>query len=249
MFALIRRRARGRDQGMTLVELLIASTILMVVIGLSTSFLIIALGKQSNLSQSSSAATQNQTGMETLTRIIRAGVYPSGSSADTTIIQTASATRLVVTAQPSSTGAALATQASQSSISTQIYQYTFTLIGTTLYWQQAPLVGCTNGVCTYGAANPQKVLIRGVQNLNGSAACPANTVNTDGPFHYVTLDPVSGVPSTASAPIPDPNKPATAPNTLGSIAYVTINLYTQTKTGPQAPGCAPLTDYVDLRNR
>jgi hypothetical protein len=241
MLAAVRRRMSS-DEGMTLVETLMATTILLTVIALSTGFLTYALGKQSNLGQASNASTSNQTGMETLTRVIRQGVYPSGSSTNSTIIQQASPNQLVVISRLSSTADAIAGAAA----STYVYRYTFTLSGTTLYWQQEKLQSCTNAtpaVCTYDPPAPQKVLIRGVQNLQGATACPANTTFTDGPFRYVTLDPLTG------APVNPVSSVATTQAALNAVSYVTINLFTQTQTGSQRPACLPLTDYVQLRNR
>src|SRR3954462_3047316 len=107
---LMRRRQPPTDTGMTLVELLVAMVLLTVVIGLSTGSLIFVLGKQSNISQSSDAANQTQTGMELLTRVIRQGVYPTGSSSTSTIIQTATATQLVITSRLSDSSSLTASQ-------------------------------------------------------------------------------------------------------------------------------------------
>jgi hypothetical protein len=97
-------------------------------------------------------------------------------------------------------------------------------------------------VCTYGTASAQKVLIRGVQT--SATVCPANTTATDGPFHYVTLDPTTGVPNAAVGTVTTTSTPA-----IGQIAYVTLNLYTRNVTGPKAPACSPLTSYIELRNK
>jgi len=231
------RRERG-DRGMTLVETLIAAILLIIVIGLSTGSMMFALGKQSNISQSTDAATQTQNGVELLGRVIRQGVYPTGSSKNSSIIQTATATQLVVTSRLSNSYSITASQ-----MNTQVRQYTFTLTGTTLYWQQADLVSCTGaGVCTYGTPTAQKVLIKGVRNTSGASACSGNTSWSDGPFHYVTQDATTGVPNAAAAPI-------TGATNLNLIGYVQLNFFTQTQTGTQAPACVPLSDYVQLRNK
>lgn len=244
MSALFRRGATSADEGMTLVELLVAMVLLTVVIGLSTGSLIFVLGKQSNVAQSSDAAQQTQTGMELLSRVIRQGVYPSGSSATSTIIQTATATQLKITSRLSDSSALSASQLTSTRV-----QYTFTLTGTTLYWQQAS-VSCVGGTCTYGTPSAQKALIRGVRNTSGATACGGamSTAEQEGPFHYVILNKTTGVPNAALATVAgtDPNTPDTY---IGGIAYVTVSLFTQTQTGPQAPSCTRLSDYVQLRNK
>jgi len=225
---------RREDTGMTLVETLIAVVLLAVVVALSTGFLTFVLDQQSNITQSSDATRVNQAGMERITRIVRQGVYPTGSSANSTIIQSATPTQLVIASRLSATTA-------NGVVDGTIRKYTFTLTGTTLYVQQADLVSCTSaGVCTWGTASAQKPLFRGVQNTGGTSVCPANTANTDGPFHYVYLDPSTNLPTTVASP--------TAAQ-IPTITYVTINFFTQTQTGPHKPACVALTDYVQMRNK
>src|SRR4051794_29204389 len=110
MAALLRRRQHAADEGMTLVELLVAMMLLTIVVGLSTGSLIFVLGKQSNIAQSSDAASQTQTGMELLSRVIRQAALPTGASATSTIIQTASATQLVLTSRLSDSSSLGASQ-------------------------------------------------------------------------------------------------------------------------------------------
>ena len=242
MLSKLRRAARRSDQGMTLVELLVSMMLLTIVIGLATGSLIMVLGRQSNISQASDASQQNQTGMELLSRVIRQGVYPTGSSATSTIIQSGSTTnQLIVTSRLSSTSSGTSTQGTTSSqLGTQISKYTFTLSGTTLSWQKADLVSCSGSTCTYGTASTSKVLMRGVQNNGGTSVCSGNS-STDGPFHYVYLD-------TSSNPVSPALSTPTAAQ-VGTIAYVTVNFYTQTQTGSQKPSCTLLSDYVELRNK
>jgi prepilin-type N-terminal cleavage/methylation domain-containing protein len=225
-----RTRQERDERGMTLVETLVAMMLLTIVIGLATGALILVLGKNSNVTQASDAATQNQTAMELLSRVARQGVYPSGSSKTSTIIQSGSNTNtLIVTSRLSGT----------SSVSSQVSKFTFTLSGTTLYWQQADLVaGSCSTTCTYGTATTQKALIRGIRNNSGAAVCPTNG-STDGPFHYAYMDAATGLPVTTQDPT----------TRLGTIVYVTLNFYTQTQTGPQKPSCTLLSDFVELRNK
>jgi prepilin-type N-terminal cleavage/methylation domain-containing protein len=233
MLASSRRRAGRSDDGMTLVELLVSMILLTIVVGLATGALIVVLDKQSRVSQASDAAQQNQTAMELLSRVVRQGVYPTGSSTTSTIIQPNSSTnQLVVDSRLSSTqGASLTSLPSTST------QYTFYVSGSTLYWKKAT-VTCTAGSCTPGTNSTPKPLIRGVRNNSGPSVCPTNG-STDGPFHYVYLDANSS-PVTVSAP---------TSAQLGTIAYVTVNLFTQTRTGPAKPSCTLLSDYIELRNK
>src|SRR4051794_28374026 len=106
-----RRLARVQgphDQGMTLVEILIATMLLTMVIGLATGSLVVALDRQTNVSRATAAITSNQTGMELMTRLLRQAVYPNGSSSSGPIITTATASQIVFTSRLSSTGSALA---------------------------------------------------------------------------------------------------------------------------------------------
>lgn len=228
------RRLRN-DRGMTLVESLMAMMMLTIVVGLASGALITALDKQSNVSQSTDTAVSTQNAMEVLSRVVRQGVYPTGSSTTSSIVQSGSSpTQLIVDSRLSSTASA-----SQNSLPTAVTQYTFYVSGTTLYWKQAS-VSCAGATCTVGTQSTPKVLIRGVRTT--TASCPANTAYTDGPFHFMTVD------STGAAV----NLSTTTPTTLtqlNSIYYVTLHFYTAAKTGPQAPACQLLSDYVQLRNK
>ena len=233
MLAKLRNASRRSEQGMTLVETLVAMMLLTIVVGLATGSLILVLGKNANVSQASDAARQNQTAMELLSRVVRQGVYPSGSSKTSTIVQSGSNTNtLIVVSRLSGT----------SSVSTQVSKFTFTVSGTTLYWQKADLVaGSCSTTCSYGTATAQKALIRGIRNASGSSVCPTNT-STDGPFHYAYISSSTGLPVTTT-------DPTVSPASLGTIVYVTVNFYTQTQTSSQKPSCTLLSDFIDFRNK
>lgn len=227
--------AQRDDRGMTLVELLISMILLTIVVGLASGALIVAIDKQSNVSQSTTSATTTQNAVELLGRVARQGVYPTTSSTTSSIIQSGSSpTQLIVDSRLSSTASANA-----NSLPSTVTQYTFYLSGTTLYWKQGT-VTCNGATCTVGTQTTPKVLITGVRT--STSDCPANTAFTDGPFHFMTLD------ATGAAA----NLSTTTPTTLAqlnSIYYVTLNIYTAAKTGPQAPACQLLSDNVQLRNK
>jgi prepilin-type N-terminal cleavage/methylation domain-containing protein len=227
-------RRRRDDRGMTLVETLVAMILLTVVVGLATGSLIVALDKQSNVRQSTEDTTSTQNAVELMSRVVRQGVYPTGSSTTSSIVQSGSSpTQLIVDSRLSSTASA-----NQNQMTSTITQYTFYVSGTTMFWKQGT-VTCNGATCTVGTQTTPKVLIRGVRTT--TAACPANTAYTDGPFHYVTLDATGAVVSPAWG------TPTAAQ--LNSIYYVTVNLFTEVATGPHAPACTSLADYVQLRNK
>jgi prepilin-type N-terminal cleavage/methylation domain-containing protein len=247
MTALARRaRQRASDRGFTLVEVLVAMTILMMVIGLSTRLLIGAIDQQSNNTQQSDAQNRNDTGMELATRLLRQAVYPYGGSSVSgqTIISAATATSVTFTSRQTSTGSAVAnctsTSCTTTSTASPVTAYTIALTGTTLYWGSAAEIHPCSSVCTYGTPNPNQAMVFGVQNAGGTTSCPNNTTGTP-VFHYYTLDQFGNTQELTA--------PVTGATALGSIQFIEIDLYTQTQTGPQRPACVALTDRVELRNR
>ena len=241
MMLTILRRARSAD-GFTLVEVLVAMTLLTFVIGLSTGLVIKALDHNSSVSQESSAQNRNDTGMEQLTRALRQAVFPTnGTKTNSSIVSAASAYQVKFTTRLQSTASA---QASPTTWATTPVEVTAKLDQTShqVVWGVGTQNVSCPSVCTYTTPTTWRPLINGVRNDLGTSVCPKNT--GDGAvFHYWYVDP-SGNLAAWSAAIP------TAPTQaeLAKISVVQIDLWTQTQTGPQRPDCVALTDYVKLRN-
>lgn len=236
------RRSRSAH-GFTLVEVLVATTLLTVVVALSTGLVINALDQNSNATQQSEAQNRNNTGMEQLTRGLRQAVFPTnGTNANSSIVSTATAAQVTFTTRLQSTAAA---QASPNVWATTPVQVTAKLDTTThqLLWGVGAQNASCASVCTYAAPSIWRPLIYGVRNNQLSSVCPKNTDPTGAVFHYWYVD-ASGNLAAWSAAIP--NSPTQAE--LAKISVVQIDLWTQTQTGPQKPGCVALTDYVKLRN-
>jgi prepilin-type N-terminal cleavage/methylation domain-containing protein len=248
MFARI-RQARGGD-GFTLVEVLVAMTMLSVVIALSTGLIIRALDQNSNVGQQAQAQQRNNTGMEQITRALRQAVYPTnGTNKNASIITLANPTQIQFTTRLQSTASAqnstncnavtgactwgTAPVQVQASLNTTTHNFNW---GT-----GAPTLPCATP-CAYATPSLTRTLVYGVRNNQGSSVCPKNT--GDGAiFHYWYIDPTGNMAAWSPAVAGSPTQAE-----LAKISVVQINFWTQTQTGPQKPGCVALSDYVQLRN-
>lgn len=240
----LRMLTRGPDRaaGMTLVEVLTAMVVLGIVLTLVTKALIGALDQQSNVVQQTQAQNTNNAGMELMTRLMRQAV-PAGSS--TSIISHADPSEIIFTSRLSSTGTATSactgTVTNCSISTTPVNNYIFALPtgSTSLQWGQA---SCTGSTCATPTLS--HTLVTGVRNAAGSSACSANTTGS-GVFRYYWIN--QGVPTELTNVVNGQSQPLTSTQ-LAEIQYIEIDLYTATKTGPLAPACDPLQDYVELRN-
>ena len=235
------RKSRA-EAGFTLVEILVATTLLTIVIALSTGLVIKALNQNSNLSQQSQAQNRNDTGMEQLTRGLRQAVFPTGgTNTNSSIVSTATGTQVTFTTRLQSTVDA---QANPTAFGTTPVQVTAKLDTTAhrLVWGVgAQSVSCP-AVCTYATPSSWRPLVNGVRNDQGASVCPKNT--GDGAvFHYWYVDASGNLAAWSAA---NPNAPTQAE--LAKISVVQIDLWTQTQTGPNKPACVALTDAVKLRN-
>lgn len=244
---LARMRQRRGDGGFTLVEVLVAMTILSIVMALTTGLVIRALDQNSNAGQQSEAQQRNNVGMEQLTRALRQAVYPTnGSNKNASIITLANATQIQFTTRLQGTSAAQSACASGTCTwGTTPVQVQASLNTTTHNFQwgtgtQNSCIGTT--LCTYATPSLTRTLIQGVRNNQGSSVCPKNT--GDGAiFHYWYVDTTGNLAAWAPAIAGSPTQAE-----LAKISVVQIDFYTQTQTGPQKPGCVALSDYVQLRN-
>ena len=241
MSAAVRRiLARGRDAGITLVEVLVSMGILGVVLALVSGFMIKTLDQQSNLTQQSENQNRNNTGMELMSRLLRQAILPPSAAAGSTIVTTASPTQIIFSSRMSDTASQVSAcsgvvvTCSTSNVTTK--NFVFSLSGTTLKWGQSA-VGTT--------PTATDSIVFGVQNAGGTAACSANTSGSANIFHYFWIN--NGTPTELTNVVNGVSQPLTATQ-LAEIQYIEVDLYTQTQTGPQTPACVPLQDYVELRN-
>lgn len=234
----------NRSAGMTLVEVLTAMIVLGIVLSLVTKALIAALDQQSNVTQQTQAQNTGNTGMELMTRLMRQAVLPSGAASTATIINYADPTTITFTSRLTSTATATTactvTNCSTSTTLTPVSNYQFALpAGTTsIKWGQA---SCSSGTCSTPSLT--HTLISGVRNAGGSAACTANTTGT-GLFRYYWVND-QGTPTELTL---QTGQTSLTAQQLAEIQYIEIDIYTATQTGPNAPACDPLQDYVELRN-
>jgi prepilin-type N-terminal cleavage/methylation domain-containing protein len=237
------RRRHPDTSGFTLVEVLVAMTLLTIVIALATGLINKALDHNSSLTQQSEAQNRNDTGMEQLTRALRQAVLPLyGSTTNSSIITVALPGEIQFTTRLTSTETAQASPSAWSAPIVRVQAYLDTA-NHQLKWGTGNQNACAGPtVCTYAAPAANRVLVSGVRNDLGATACPANTGGT-AVFKYWYVDASGNLAAWSAA---NPNSPTTAE--LARISVVQIDLWTQTKTGPQTPTCVALTDYVQLRN-
>src|SRR4051812_14356264 len=128
MNGLRRRLLAAGDQGLTLVEMLVAVTLLSVVLGLTSSSLIGAIRHQSNITQQTEAQNRNNVGMERITRLLRQAVFPkNGTNKNSAIITVATPTSIQFTSRL--TGSSTA---NVNAFDTPIQQFSAQLVGTDL---------------------------------------------------------------------------------------------------------------------
>jgi len=232
MHALRQRLRQGAgDRGLTLVEMLVAITLLSVVLGLTSTSLIGAIDHQSSVTQQTEAQNRNRTGMELMTRLLRQAVFPkNGTNKNSSIVTIATPTSIQFTSRLTATSAA-----SQNAFDTPIRQFSVQLVGSDLRFGDGA-ESCAATPCTYATPTLTKTIVYGVRNAGLAAACPQNT-GDGGVFHYFKID-LSGnlVPWVSGT------------DALSAVYGIQIDLWTQTQQGPQRPACVPLTDYVQLRN-
>lgn len=235
MMSSLARRARSRDGGFTLVEMLVSITLLSIVLSLATGILIKVMRQNSNLMQQTEAQTRNNLGMEQATRALRQAVLPTnGTSKNSTVITIAQGNQIQFTTRLAGTSTA-----NQAAFDTPVQALIkFDTTTHTLVWGIGTQNACTApAVCTYATPTINRTLVRGVRNDGGSTVCSGNTFTDGAVFHYWYVDATGNLAAWSSTS-----------NTLADISVVQIDLWTQTQTGAQTPKCVGLTDYVQLRN-
>ena len=239
---LARLRRTRVAEGFTLVEVLVAMTILSVVMALSTGLVIRALDQNSNANQQSDAQQRNNAGMEALTRSLRQAVYPTnGTNKNASIISIANATQIQFTTRLQGSTEALSTPTTWAANPKQVLVQLNTTTHN-LQWGTSNQPASCATPCVYPTPTLTRTLIYGVRNNQGSSVCPKNT--GDGAiFHYWYVDATGNLAAWAPAIAGSPTQAE-----LAKISVVQIDFYTQTQNGPQKPECVALSDYVQLRN-
>jgi prepilin-type N-terminal cleavage/methylation domain-containing protein len=232
MSALRRRVKAAGDGGITLVEMLVAITLLSVVMGLTSSSLIGAIRHQSNITQQTEAQSRNAVGMERVTRLLRQAVFPkNGTNKNSSIITVATPTSVQFTSRLTGSGTV-----NQNAFDTPIRQFSVQLVGSDLRSGEGAESATCGTPCAYATPTLTKTLVYGVRNAGLTAVCPKNT--GDGAvFHYFKIDLTGNLAPWVSGT-----------DALKDIFGVQIDLWTQTQQGQSRPACVPLTDYVQLRN-
>jgi hypothetical protein len=188
--------------------------------------------------------------MEALTRALRQAVLPTnGTNKNSSIISVAQPTQIQFTTRLQGTTSAQSatncnTVTGACTWATTPAQVLAQLNTTThkLMWGTAAEPASCATPCVYSTPTLTRTLIYGVRNNQGTSVCPKNT--GDGAvFHYWYVDATGNLAAWSAA---NPSAPTQAE--LAKISVVQVDLYTQTQTGPQKPGCVALSDYVQLRN-
>jgi prepilin-type N-terminal cleavage/methylation domain-containing protein len=225
----VTRPAPARDDGVTLVELLVVMALLPIVLAVSSAALINAMRMQQRAQQTTDAQNTNRAGLELVTRLLRQGTFPTnGTSATSTIITEAGPSRIVFTSRLAG--------------GSTVNQYVIALVGTNLQWSQVGPTCPASGVCTYATPTPNRTVVAGVRNAT-TTDCSRGT--SDGAvFHYYSLNPIDGSLSSTAL-----DQPISGSSALGSIAVVRVDLFTRTQLGGDTPtNCERIQGYVDLRN-
>ena len=248
--ATLRARLRSEESGLTLIELLIASILMLVVIGVATDGLF-------NLTRSSTAAqlhsfslTQNRVGVERLTYLLRQATYgpnvsdTAGNRATNPIIAYASPNKLIFTSR----GAGESTPT----------RFTAELVGNTLKLTRSTCTLSADGkTCTW-VDGPASDLVQNVKNaVDGPCGTGgASNKNADGhTFRYfATNSPTAALQevNTDAGPLIDSSDvQAGQPGSdipLSTIDTVQISLWTQESGAGVSNTCESLSERVNIRN-
>ena len=221
----------AREDGWSLIELLIGITLMLVAVGVAADGLF-------NVSKTSATAqlhtfsqTQNRVGMERLTYLIRQAAYKPGVSVDARntnpIISYAGRNKVVFT--------------SRGAGSDTVQQYTADVSGTNLRVGSAT---CTAGSpCSTWTTPTMSTLITNVQN-SSTGPCAAKNAN-DITFKYYAPNSAAGTLSEVATPT---DGTSIANQSLPTLDTVQIALWTQESGNDITNTCERLTARVNLRN-
>jgi type II secretory pathway pseudopilin PulG len=234
------RRLASEERGFTLIEVLIAGSLLIVVLGVALDGLF-TLSRSSTKAQVQTFSAQlNRVGMERLTRLLRQAVLPPAAPPTDPPND-----KLIVTAADLNTMSfysRLGGSATASDVNNTIYKFTIDLSGTTVrVGRSACTPDVSTGKCTWPAP-VMSTLITGVQNATADQVCSRQGGAANTPlFDYYQEAAANGTLSKLQLD-------ATHPIPLSQVVAVGINLYTQIPAAGDPKTCQPLVQQVELRN-
>jgi hypothetical protein len=228
------RRMRDGDAGVSLLEMLVSTMIVMVVLSVTLGSVITVWRSQKVANERSLSASSNRVGFELLTKLLRQATYPAqGSVTNSTIITVAGPQRIQFTSRLGSTAGAVP------------MRYEFELVGTNLMWGSTPANCVDAALCDYDPPNLTKTAVSYVRNAVGGGPCPG--APTDGAiFTYYSASAANGGALTA---FPIAADDTLSGELLGDVASVGIALYTDAIPGKPLPGCESITGLTVLRNK
>jgi prepilin-type N-terminal cleavage/methylation domain-containing protein len=229
------RRLANEERGFTLIEVLIAASLLTVVLGVALDGLFTLTRSSTKAQVQTFSAEQNRVGMERLTRLLRQAVLPPNTD-NPTIVASADKNSMSFYSR-------LAGSATAGDSNNTVYKYTVTL-NTTNNIVTIGRSDCTpdpvTTKCTWPAPSFTSALITNVRNAIAGQRC-SNQGGTDNTplFQYYPQTAATGnlIPITP-VPVAD----------ISSIVFVRVNLYTQITGAGDQQTCQPLVSQVELRN-
>jgi prepilin-type N-terminal cleavage/methylation domain-containing protein len=227
-----RPRALERDErGFSLIEVLLAATLLTLVLGVALSGLYTLTRSSTKAQVQTFSQAQNRVGMERLTRLLRQATLPPASTAqDPPVLDSAHPNSVAFYSR-------LAGSGDSSDPNNTVYRWTVDLSGADLRIGRST---CTvqSGTCSWSTPVMQ-TLVTNVQNaMTGGPCTRAKGAAPASTFEYYQAAASDG---TLAAPLAEPVA-------LGQVVYVKVNLFTQQTAAGDSQTCQPLTGYVELRN-
>jgi hypothetical protein len=225
---------RRSDDGVTLVEMLTATMIVTIVLGVVSGALYTVSRNEKIASERSDSQSTNRQGFELLTRLLRQATYPAQSTyKNSTIVSYAGPDRIVFTSRRGAAVGALPKR------------YEFALDDGDLIWGSSTATCVGTAPCTYAAPNLDRTAARWIRNAVGGGPCPGAPV--DGAiFRYYSATATNGG---ALVELPMPTSGYLTGDQLTSLASVGVTLHTDVIPNRPAPGCEAITGLVVLRNR
>jgi Tfp pilus assembly protein PilW len=225
---------RRSEDGVTLVEMLTATMIVTIVLGVVSGALYTVSKSEKMASQRSDSQSSNRQGFELLTRLLRQATYPAQSTyKNSTIVSYAAPDRIVFTSRR---GAAVSAVAKR---------YEFALVDGDLIWGSSAATCVGSAPCTYSAPSLDRTAARWIRNAVGGGPCPG--APADGAiFRYYSASAANGGALTA---LTMPGSGYLTGAQLATVASVGVELHTDVIPNRPAPGCEAITGLVVLRNR
>jgi Tfp pilus assembly protein PilW len=225
---------RRSDDGVTLVEMLTATMIVTIVLGVVSGALYTVSRSEKMASERTDSQSVNRQGFELLTRLLRQATYPAQSTyKNSTIVSYAAPDRIVFTSRR---GAAVGAVPKR---------YEFALDDGDLIWGSSSATCVGTAPCTYSAPNLDRTAARWIRNAVGGGPCPG--APADGAiFRYYSATAANGG---ALTELPVPAAGYLTGAQLTALASVGVELHTDVIPNRPAPGCEAITGLVVLRNR